>query len=81
MIGLVACYRQAWGTEVLVDLINRHGTNLDLMFLAGREYIEPIWFARHEARVHISSREPLAGMQIGQRLAFLKQAAAHLEAA
>lgn len=76
LIGATRTYRAAWGELVLGALVERHGTNLPITFLVGRDYVAPIMLARHGLRVHVSARSPLAGLQIGQRLAFLKRAIA-----
>lgn len=67
--ALSAAGRRAWGARVAAELERRHGRRT-VIALAGATYV-------HALRLHgVDVIEPLAGMQIGQRLAFLSRAVA-----
>lgn len=80
--------RQAWGARVASKLIARHGRAVDYLFLAGEDYAgrvatglrthdghrEDGWHGVRPERIH----QPLAGMQIGQRLKWLNEQNAQL---
>lgn len=76
-------YREAWGERVASALIALHGKSFTTVSLAGQEYTQPIarglythfgfgdsgWRGAEDRPVI----EPLAGMQIGQRLSWLSK--------
>lgn len=94
MASLTPMQRKLFGAAVARGLVDRHGDAFDLLILAGSAYIDPIRLALAKmgrgpgvvvgggdghGRVQIV--EPLAGMQIGERLSFLSRATARAEAA
>lgn len=71
--------RILWGAYLVRNVAERHGEAFDVLVMAGTLYAWPIIRALHTRigwRGEIS--EPMAGMQIGERLSFLSHA---LEAA
>lgn len=73
--------RLAWGDRVASSLIHRHGKEFLLCAMAGEDYTAPI---RYGLKVHFGCGEdgwrgaddrvvlePLRGMMLGERLAFL----------
>jgi hypothetical protein len=66
-------WRVIWGVRVW-DSLRRLHPNVErrIVFYAGVEYVKPIRRAVYQAD-RDTFAEPMAGMQIGQRLAWLKQ--------
>jgi len=64
-------WRVIWGLRVWGSIVNRHqGVDRQIHVYAGKDYAQPIRSAGfHQATFH----EPLAKMQVGQRLQWLKQ--------
>ena len=60
-----------WGVRVVAGLVERNLRNRDLFILAGASYARPLVIALRGARWTGAAYEPLAGKQIGDRLAFL----------
>jgi hypothetical protein len=74
--------RQLWGARIVTALLTEHRAGDEYLVLASGDYIAPIvdaWLTGGVGELFL--RKPLEGMQIGQRLAFLKQANAVREAA
>lgn len=71
-------WRVVWGLRVWGSVMHRHqGDDRQIFIYAGKDYVKPIVRAGfHQATFH----EPLAKMQIGQRLRWLReQLAAHFD--
>lgn len=62
--------REAWGLRVSDELLSRHGRGFKLIALAGNDYTQPLRRGLYQRAEII---EPLAGMQLGQRLAWLSE--------
>ena len=58
----------AWGAKVKIQLAEREGVEVDLLALAGGQYVNFFYFTPWT--VH----DPMKGMGIGQRLQFLTNA-------
>jgi cytoplasmic iron level regulating protein YaaA (DUF328/UPF0246 family) len=74
--------RQFWAARVLAALQPLLSVDTPILALASGDYLNPIiqaHLATGEGELYL--RQPLQGMQIGQRLAFLKQSLATKEAA
>lgn len=71
---LTPAQRKLFGAAVARGLVDRHGDRFELLVLAGAAYIDPIRAAFARMGAHVEMREPLAGLQIGERLSFLKPA-------
>lgn len=70
-------WRIVWGLRVWGSILHRHqGVDRKVFVYAGKDYVRPIERAGfHQATFH----EPLAKMQVGQRLQWLKQQLATAE--
>lgn len=68
---LRAFERVIWAHRVAIQLVAREGADrsLRVMFLAGREYVDPIIAAIRPLRW--ITVDPMHGMQIGERLSWL----------
>lgn len=81
LLALSPREREAWGERVHAQLVMRHRVR-NLCVLAGVEYVNAIGGAYLHERVERDTRyhveTPLAGMQIGQRLAWLNAEIARL---
>lgn len=67
--------RERWGDAVACELVARHGGDLAALLLAGTEYVDPIrlgWLWTPGAR-ELYIVDPLAGLQVGQRLRWLNE--------
>lgn len=73
---MTARERATCGAVIALQLLVDHGSTFDLLVLAGAPYVEPIRAAFVHAGAHVTIREPLAGLEIGQRLSFLSKPAA-----
>lgn len=75
--------RAAWGRRVAGTLIDRHGREVDYLVLAGADYAVPLATALRTYDGHNGERwtgvaterilQPLAKMQVGQRLRWLNE--------
>lgn len=71
--------RERWGRCIARSLWSLHGIDVALVgltFLAGDAYVSPIkrgLLAIEANTIGVTTREPLRGMQIGERLCFLKR--------
>ncbi len=77
MSDLAKEWRVIWGVRVWGSILNRHQSVERQVFIyAGKDYARPIERAGfHQATFH----EPLAKMQIGQRLQWLREQLKQLE--
>ena len=80
---LPAARRRMWGMDIVRSLEKRYPQGEHAMLLAGELYAAPVMEAARtisprrpgDGRAHFTFDEPLAGMQIGERLSFLSRAA------
>ncbi len=72
--------RESWAGRTLAGITSRHSIDTDVMMLAGADYVKPLALAMRTMHGYRDGAwrgwqgaitEPLAGMQIGQRLSFL----------
>ncbi len=73
MASLTPMQRRLFGAGVARGLVDRHGSRFELLILAGAAYVDPIRAALSRMGAQIDLREPLLGMQIGERLSFLSR--------
>lgn len=62
-----------WGRVVVRELVARHPGGADLLLLAGAAYADPLLDALDAVVWRGQVIQPLEGLQIGQRLAWLSQ--------
>jgi len=67
--------RERWGESVAAELLRRYDhETLSVTFLAGQGYIDPVVHAMSWQGPHWTAITPLAGLGVGQRLAWLRRA-------
>lgn len=67
--------REQWGDAVARELVERHGGDIAALLLAGTEYVDPIrlGFLITPGARELYIADPLAGLQVGQRLRWLNK--------
>jgi hypothetical protein len=67
--------REQWGDAVARELVKRHGGDVAALLLAGADYVDPIrlGFLVTPGARELYTVEPLARMQVGERLRWLNE--------
>lgn len=66
---------ERWGDDVARELVARHGGDVAALVLAGADYVDPIrlGFLVTPGARELYLRDPLAGLQVGERLRWLNE--------
>jgi hypothetical protein len=74
MTKMLPHHRSEWGEKVVSILLMQYPmTKLSIVFLAGRQYVDPVFKAALTEGVAWNMADPLVGMDLWERIAYLKE--------